>query len=164
MSDRKRRTSYLNHLVKMVQGEEPNVFAMAPLYLAIIYAGMPVTMTYNLTAGVLRSLGNSRAPLIAMVCASAANIALDLLFVAWLQWGVAGAAAATVLAQGLAAGVCLLALRRIPEIRLRRQERSFRILTESIARPAAIASRVNSFCAAFEENFRAPAFVLTANS
>ena len=99
-----------------------NVFAMAALYLAIIYAGMPVTMTYNLTAGVLRSLGNSRAPLIAMVCASAANIALDLLFVAWLQWGVAGAAAATVLAQGLAAGVCLLALRRIPEIRLRRQD------------------------------------------
>ena len=99
-----------------------NVFGMAATYLTIIYAGMAVTMTYNLSAAILRALGNSRAPLIAMICASFVNIGLDLLFVVGLRLGVAGAAAATVIAQGVAAGVCLLSLRRVAALRLRRAD------------------------------------------
>ena len=67
-------------------------------YLRVLFGGIPVVMAYNLAAAILRSLGNGRTPLIAMVLASFTNIGLDLLFVPVLGWGVQGAAAATVLA------------------------------------------------------------------
>ena len=102
-----------------------NVFEMAATYLVILYGGMAITMTYNLSAAFLRALGNSRAPLVAMVCASATNILLDLLFVVCLRWGVAGAAAATVAAQGVAAAICLFSLRGVPAMRLTRADWSF---------------------------------------
>ena len=102
-----------------------NVFEMAALYLTIIYGGMAVTMTYNLSAAILRALGNSRAPLVAMSCAAVTNIGLDLFFVVALHWGVGGAAAATLIAQGVACGICLNALRRVSLLRLERPDWAF---------------------------------------
>ena len=72
-------------------------------YLRIMFGGLPVVMAYNLAASILRSLGNSRTPLLAMVIASLTNVALDLLFVMGFGWGVEGAAAATIIAQCLSA-------------------------------------------------------------
>lgn len=57
-------------------------------------------------AGLLRSLGNSKAPLMAMLISSVTNIVLDLLFVVIFKWGIAGAAIATVIAQIIAAVFC----------------------------------------------------------
>ena len=64
------------------------------LYLRIMFMGIPIVMLYNLLASILRSLGDGKTPLNAMVVASFTNIALDLLFVMVFHWGIAGAAAA----------------------------------------------------------------------
>lgn len=86
-------------------------------YLRVLFGGIPVVMAYNLAAAILRSLGNGRTPLIAMVLASFTNIGLDLLFVPVFGWGVQGAAAATVLAQLLSAVYCFWHIRRIDILR-----------------------------------------------
>ena len=91
----------------------PEVFDLTREYLRILYAGVPVTFLYNITAAVLRALGNSKKPLNALIIASLGHIALDLLFVAEMDMGIAGAAYGTVLAQLLAAVYCGAALRRI---------------------------------------------------
>ena len=92
--------------------------------------GIPVEMvrdvykrqTYNLMAGVLRSLGDGNTPLYAMIVASVINIALDLLFVAVFSWGVAGAAVATLIGQISSCLFCFLRLRGVEAIRLSRAD------------------------------------------
>lgn len=91
-------------------------------YLRIMFGGLPVVTAYNLAAAILRALGNSRTPLMAMIVASLTNIVLDLLFVPVFGWGVEGAAAATLLAQVCSAVFCLWHIRRIDVIRLRRED------------------------------------------
>ena len=81
------------------------------IYLRILYASLPVAFAYNMLAALLRALGNSKTPLQAMTLSSFCNIALDLLFVFGFGWGIQGAAAATVLAQILAACFCCVKLR-----------------------------------------------------
>ena len=77
------------------------VIGRSMLYIRIYFTGIPVIIAYNLLATVLRSLGDSRTPLVAMVLASLTNVGLDLLFVLVFGWGIAGAAAATLIAQVL---------------------------------------------------------------
>ncbi len=85
----------------------------ALLYLRIMYLGIPVVMAYNLLASVLRSLGDGQTPLHAMVVAAVTNILLDLLFVLVLGFGIAGAAAATLIAQLISSLFCLHHIRKI---------------------------------------------------
>ncbi len=85
-------------------------------YLTVIFAGLPVFMAYNLLGGMLRSLGDGKTPLMAMVVASLVNIGLDLLFVAVLHMGVVGAAVATVIAQATSCLFCLLRLKNQPMV------------------------------------------------
>ena len=87
------------------------IIALTLIYLRILYASLPVAFAYNLLAALLRALGNSKTPLQAMTLSSFCNIALDLLFVFGFGWGIQGAAAATVLAQILAACFCCVKLR-----------------------------------------------------
>ena len=68
-------------------------------YLRIVFVGLAATFLYNYFASLLRALGNSVVPLVFLGVSAGLNIALDLWFVCGLDWGVAGAAAATVLAQ-----------------------------------------------------------------
>ena len=84
------------------------IFHETAKYIGIIYAGLPVTILYNMLATVARALGDSKTPLYFLALSSALNIVLDLLFVAVLPFGVAGAAYATVLAQAVSAVLCLL--------------------------------------------------------
>ena len=86
-------------------------------YIRIYFAGIPVIIAYNLLATVLRSLGDSRTPLTAMVLASLLNIALDLLFVLVLGWGIVGAAVAT-----LSSVFCLLRLMKIDFLTLTKDD------------------------------------------
>jgi putative MATE family efflux protein len=72
-------------------------------YARIYFAGMAVSMTYNIGAGILRAMGNSRTPFYFLIAASTANVLLDLLFVGVFRWHAAGAAFATVLSQLLSA-------------------------------------------------------------
>lgn len=100
--------------------EEIRPLSMA--YLRIMFGGLPIVMVYNVSAAILRALGNGRQPLIAMVIASLTNIALDFLFVMGCGWGVQGAAAATLIAQCLSAAYCIWHIRRIQVIQIRRED------------------------------------------
>ena len=68
-------------------------------YLWVIFWGIAATFLYNYFASLLRAVGNSLAPLLFLAVCALLNIALDLVFVLVFRWGVAGAAAATVLSQ-----------------------------------------------------------------
>ena len=90
-----------------------NIIGMSLIYLRIVFCGIPIVAAYNIFASVLRALGNSRTPLIAMIIAALINVILDLTFVAVLHWGVAGAALATVTAQAFSALYCFMIVRKI---------------------------------------------------
>ena len=98
------------------------VWADTILYMRTMFWGIPVVMAYNLFASILRSLGDGKTPLYAMICASFINIGLDLLFVPVLHMGVFGAAAATVLAQCCSSLFCLVKILRIDILKLERED------------------------------------------
>lgn len=83
-----------------------NIFRDAHLYIAIICAGMPATMAYNMLAGFLRAVGNSKTPLYFLILSSFLNVGMDLTLIAGFGMGVEGAACATVFAQVLSAIFC----------------------------------------------------------
>ena len=102
-------------------------------YLRIIFAGLMASALYNYLACLLRALGNSVAPLVFLLLATVGNVGLDLAFVLGLGWGIAGAAWATIAAQGLsAAGLSLYFLTKCRSLLPRRTHRRFngRILKE----------------------------------
>ena len=95
-----------------------NIFADGALYLRIYIGGFVFLFLYNITTGMFNSLGDSKTPLYFLIGSSMGNIILDLVFVSVFQWGVAGVAWATFLAQGVACVLSLLVFRRrIGEIR-----------------------------------------------
>ena len=85
-------------------------------YLAVIFAGIIATSLYNFFSCLLRSLGNSTVPLVFLAVSALLNIALDILFVAYLPLGIRGAAYATVIAQYVSGvGILLYVRLRCPE-------------------------------------------------
>ena len=80
-----------------------SVVEMAETYLRIFLLGLPAMSLYNFQAAIFRSKGDTRTPLIALAIASGVNIVLNLLFVLQFDWGIAGVAAATVLANVVSA-------------------------------------------------------------
>lgn len=108
------------HPVLVVMKSPDNTIALTEHYLRIIFAGLPVVMAFNLFSGALRSVGDSRTPLIAMTTAATCNIALDIAFVGWLRWGVTGVGVATVMSQCVSCVICFVALARLPIMRLKR--------------------------------------------
>ena len=93
---------FLRPLMHLMNTPE-SIFADAYGYMLIICIGIVGAVAYNMFSSLLRSVGNSVTPLYFLIVSSVANIVLDLLFVAVLHWGVAGAAAATVAAEVLSA-------------------------------------------------------------
>lgn len=85
-------------LLKMVDCPA-DVWTESSLYLRIYFVGVLFTALYNVAAGVLRAVGDSRHPFYYLVIASCTNIVLDLLFVTVFQMGVAGVAIATIISQ-----------------------------------------------------------------
>ena len=77
-------------------------------YIWVIFLGIPVTYLYNMLSGIIRALGDSKTPVIFLLISSVLNIGLDLLFIVVLHTGVAGAAWATVISQGISGVLCLL--------------------------------------------------------
>ena len=90
-------------------------------YSRIIMGGFTGVCFFNLCAATLRAVGDSKTPLVAMVSASATNIVLDILAVFVLDWGIAGAAAATVFSQLLAGTVCAVKIIKTPELQLQKR-------------------------------------------
>ena len=99
------------------------ILPMAGTYLRIIFVGFLFTFQYNILAAALRSVGDSRTPVIFLALASVLNGTLDAVFIAVLHWGVAGAGLATVIAEAVSALLCLTYMRRrVPLLRLRLSE------------------------------------------
>lgn len=98
---------------------------MSVFYLRFVFCGIPVVMAFNIFACILRSLGDSRSPLIAMVIAALTNVGLDLLFVLVLHWGIGGAASATIFAQAVSAVYCIRKVLKIELIKF--QEKDFHL-------------------------------------
>lgn len=90
-----------------------NVISYSVTYLRIIYSFVFGSVIYNGAATILRSVGDSKTPLKAIICASLINIALDLFFILTCHMGVAGAAYATIVAQCISALICMVRLIRI---------------------------------------------------
>lgn len=108
-------------ILKLLNTPE-EIIGLSYTYLRILYAGIPITVAYNLFAAILRALGNSKAPLKGMTIASLCNVVLDILFVFVFGLGIAGAAYGTLLAQLFAAVFCLLQLKKINILRFEREE------------------------------------------
>lgn len=89
-----------------------NVFQYAYVYIFIIFCGIPCTFLYNMVAAIIRSLGDSRTPVLFLALASVINIVLDVVFIIALHMGVEGPAIATVMSQGISGVLCLLYMRR----------------------------------------------------
>lgn len=85
-------------------------------YLRIYFAGVSTIIMYNIGMAIMRALGDSIHPLYYLILSSIVNIILDLLFVAVLGWGVAGAGIATVIAQGISAILCIVRMCRLDGI------------------------------------------------
>ena len=94
------------------------IFSSARSYLNILFAGIPFLAVYNTYSSVLRGIGNSRAPFFSVLVCSAVNVALDLLFVAGMGYGAAGAAAATAISQAaMAVYIIAYTVRKYPFLR-----------------------------------------------
>lgn len=91
------------------------------LYLRIMFLGTPIVMAYNLLAAILRSLGDGQTPLNAMIVAALSNIVLDLVFVLVFHWGIAGAAIATLIAQGISSIYCMRKIRKIEFLSMKKE-------------------------------------------
>ena len=92
-------------------------------YIFIIFMGIPSTYLYNLLSSIIRSLGNSRTPVCFLALSSVLNIVLDIVLIVHTSLGVAGAAVATVVSQGVSGLACLVYVRlRFPILRLSREE------------------------------------------
>ena len=93
-----------------LMGTPQEVMAYALPYLNIYFLGMIPQLVYNIGSGVLRAVGDSRRPMLFLICAALTNIVLDVLLVLGLGLGVRGAAIATVLSQVVSAVLILVSL------------------------------------------------------
>ncbi|MDR0468662.1 MAG: MATE family efflux transporter [Peptococcaceae bacterium] len=110
------------HILRLLNTPE-DTYAPALSYMVILFIGMAGQMLYNMTSGFMRGMGNSRMPLIILIISSFTNIVLDLIFVAPMGMGVAGAALATIISQIMSALIAVVALHRTNELtRISRDE------------------------------------------
>lgn len=112
------------------------ILEMATRYLQVIFVGFLFTFQYNILAAALRSVGDSRTPVVYLALASVMNAGLDVLLVAGLRWGVVGAGVATVAAEGISALLCARHIyRKIPLLHLGLRELKIdrRLLGETVS-------------------------------
>ena len=99
-----------------------DIFEMSRTYILIICGGMGCTILYNLLSSFLRAVGNSKVPLYFLVIAAGLNIVLDLVLILIIPMGVAGAALATVLSQGISGILCLVyIIKKVPLLCIKKE-------------------------------------------
>jgi len=95
----------------------------AASYLRIIFCGLIFTFVYNVYASTLRSIGDSKTPLIFLIISSILNVVMDIIFVVYFKMGVDGAALATVIAEMFSSVFCIIyAYTKVPMLRFSRKE------------------------------------------
>lgn len=111
-----------NPLLRMMNTPE-NIFDNANAYITIIFVGLITQALYNMAAGILRALGDSKTPLYFLIISSILNVILDLIFIINFKMGVSGAAYATNIAQGFSAVLCLTySYKRFQVLRLKKED------------------------------------------
>ena len=120
-------TGFLCPLMLRMMGTPEEILSGAISYIQLIFFAIPVTVTYNMASGVMRSLGDSKTPVAFLMMAALINIVLDVTFILVFHMGVQGAALATVISQ-LASGVGCVAviIKRYPILRMTREDRKYR--------------------------------------
>ena len=112
----------MHHLLVLMNTPD-DIFDDAYQYIMIICAGILVQALYNLFACILRALGNSKVPLYFLLFSASMNIILDLVSIIVLKMGVAGAAYATVISQGVSAVLCFIYMvKKVPILHLTRED------------------------------------------
>lgn len=120
----------VNDTMLIAMNTPDEIFADTKGYIAIIYAGLTVTVLYNMLAAIARAFGDSKTPLYFLAFSSVLNIGLDLLFVGVLPFGVKGAGYATVISQTVSAIGCFIyVIRKYPELRFGREEGRLKWIT-----------------------------------
>ena len=100
-----------------------NIMKDASTYIIILYAGNIAIIFYNMMAAILRALGDSKTPLYFLIVSSVLNIILDLVLIINFKMGVAGAAYATVISQGVSAILCVIyTYKRYKILRLKKDD------------------------------------------
>ncbi|RDY27104.1 MATE family efflux transporter [Romboutsia weinsteinii] len=95
-------------------------------YTTVIFAGTSATFFYNMMSGILRALGDSKTPLYFLIVSSILNVILDLVFIINFKMGVAGAAYATVISQGVSGLLCLMyTAKKFPILKLEKKHFKF---------------------------------------
>lgn len=114
--------AFMKPLLRFMQTPS-DIFEDAYAYIMIICAGIFAQMLYNLLACVLRALGNSKIPLYFLILSAILNIGLDLLLIVVFGLGAAGAAYATVVAQGVSGILCLVYIvKKVPLLRMEKDD------------------------------------------
>lgn len=111
----------------------PEIFNDALIYLRVYLLGIPAILLFNFEAAVFRSVGVTRMPLAALAISAALNVVLDGIFVAFLGWGAAGVALATVLCYIVSSGFLFTRLLKADEA-IRIDPRRLRIDRESVTK------------------------------
>lgn len=140
----------LSKPILVMIGSPNEVLPLATVYLQIYFGSVSFALIYNMGAGILRALGDSKNPLIYLVVSSLVNIVLDFVFVLYLNMGVAGVAIATALAQLVSAIMVMYQLMHTKEayrVELKKIRFSKQILSRivSIGFPAALQNSIVSF-------------------
>ena len=108
--------------ILVLMGTPENLVADATLYISIIFGGSIFMILYNVAASVLRAFGNSTVPLMVIIFSSVFNVVADIVFVVVFNWGVAGVAVATVMANFLCVPVCIHYIRKIPMLKFTKED------------------------------------------
>jgi len=135
-----------------------NVLPESTRYLTIYFSGILGLMVYNMGAGILRAVGDSKRPFYFLVVSALLNIALDLFFVLGMDMGVEGVALATIIAQFVSAVLVVIVLMRTSscvKFRLRKLTIHWSMLKKifKVGIPAALQMAITAFSNVFVQSY-----------
>lgn len=114
---------YCRPILRVMNTPE-DVFEYAYQYIFIIFLGIPAALLYNILAAILRSLGDSKTPVLFLALSSVLNIGLDIISIKLWGMGVNGTALATVISQGVSGVICFFYMKkRFTVLQMSREER-----------------------------------------
>lgn len=128
---------FTSGIVLKWMGTPDNVMPSSTLYLKIYFLGSVFNLVYNMGAGILRAVGDSKSPLYYLCVASVTNIVLDLVFVVVCGLGVAGVGLATIISQGVSAVLVM--------IKLMKSQGAYRICLKELKIDKIMAGRIITF-------------------
>jgi putative MATE family efflux protein len=119
-------TTVLTRQILTVMKTPEDIFEQAYIYIFIIFCGIPATLLYNMVSGIIRSLGDSKTPVVFLAISSGINIVLDVVLIYYVKMGVAGAALATVISQAVSGiGCFFVMIKRYEILRMEKEEKRY---------------------------------------